>query len=453
MADGGLRIDRSEISIPKSAIGVRMVKVFRKGDPELEGFLARLKGRQVEPPSEVEAAVRSILADVKARGDQALFAYALKFDGACLDADSLKASSKEIQEAYAHLQPSALEALKLSHERIKTFHQRQLRSSWFVEEEGAILGQLVRAIENVGIYVPGGRAAYPSTVLMNAVPAQVVGVSRIALCTPVGPNLKVPPAVLVAADLCGVQEIYKVGGAQAMAALAYGTESIPKVDKIVGPGNIFVATAKRLLYGQVGIDMLAGPTEILIIADTEADPAYIAADMLAQAEHDLFASALLIALDAPLAEKVVEELSGQLQDLPRREIAEASLRDWGAIFAVETLEEAASLANRIAPEHVELLVQDPWGLLPLIKNAGAIFLGAFSPEAMGDYLAGPNHVLPTGGTACFSSPLSVEDFQHRSSVISLSKRKFEELRPFVVELAELENLTAHARSTKIRRER
>ena len=428
-----------------------MVKVFRKGDPELEVFLAHFKGRQVEPPSELLAAVRSILADVKARGDRALFEYALKFDGARLDADTLRVSSEEIQGAYAHLQPSALEALRLTHERIKAFHQRQLRSSWLIEEDGAILGELVRAIESVGIYVPGGRAAYPSTVLMNAVPAQVAGVGRIAMCTPVGPDLKVPSAVLVAADLSGVQEIYKVGGAQAIAALAYGAESIQKVDKIVGPGNLYVQTAKRLLYGQVGIDMLAGPTEVLIIADSEADPAYIAADMLAQAEHDPFASALLIALDAPLAEKVVEELSGQLQDLPRREIAEASLRDWGAIFVVETLEEAAFLANRIAPEHAGLLVKDPWGLLPLIKNVGAIFLGVFSPEAMGDYLAGPNHVLPTGGTACFSSPLSVEDFQHRSSVISLSKKKFEELRPFVVELAQLENLTAHARSATIRR--
>lgn len=430
-----------------------MVKIFQQGDPELEAFLTRLKGRQVEPPSEVEAAVRSILADVKARGDRALFEYALKFDEACLNANTLRVSSEEIQRAYAHLKPSALEALRLAHERIKAFHQRQLRSSWLIEEDGAILGQLVRAIESVGIYVPGGRAAYPSTVLMNAVPAQVAGVSRIAMCTPVRPDLQVPSAVLVAADLSGVQEIYRVGGAQAIAALAYGTESIPKVEKIVGPGNIFVVTAKRLLFGQVGIDMLAGPTEVLIVADAEANPAYAAADMLAQAEHDPLASALLIALDAPFVEKVVEELSRQLQDLPRREVASASLRDWGAIFVVETLEEAASLANRIAPEHAELLVKDPWGLLPLLKNAGAIFLGAFSPEVMGDYLAGPNHVLPTGGTACFSSPLSVEDFQHRSSVISLSKRKFEELRPFVVELAELEHLTAHAQSAIIRRER
>jgi len=427
------------------------MQTFLLKDPDLQRFLDRLQRRQLTPPPEVEAVVRAILADVEAGGDAVLFKYALKFDRAPLSPDCLKASPEEVQTAYAALTPSALDALRLAFARIKAFHLRQLRSSWLIEEEGAILGQLVRAIERVGIYVPGGKAAYPSTVFMNAVPAAVAGVSRIVMCTPVGPDLRVNPAVLVAADLAGIKEVYKVGGAQAIAALAYGTESIPKVDKIVGPGNIYVATAKRLLYGQVGIDMLAGPTEVLIVADEGADPTHVAADLLAAAEHDSLAAPLLITLDPALSQTVTEELSRQLADLPGKETAQASLKDWGAVFVVKTLEEAADLVNRIAPEHLELLIKDPWSLLSFIRNAGAIFLGAFSSKVAGDYVAGPNHVLPTGGTARFSSPLSVADFQRRSSVISLSKAKFEELCSAIIELASLEGLEAHARAARVRK--
>jgi len=405
----------------------------------------------VEPAPEVEASVRTILASVREKGDQALFAYAKEFDGALLSAETVRVKEAEIQAAYRTIPPKALEALKTAHARILVYHRKQLRPSWFVEEEGAILGQLIRPLERVGIYVPGGKAAYPSTVLMNATPAAVAGVPSLVMCTPVGPDLAVNPAILVAADLAGVKEVYKVGGAQAIAAFAYGTESIPRVDKIVGPGNIYVTTAKRLLYGQVGIDLLAGPSEMLVLADDSADPVSVAVDLLAQAEHDPLASSILITPSSILAEAVLVELRNQVADLPRRETIEASLGRWGAIVLVQDLDEAAALANQVAPEHVELLIKDPWTFLPLIKNAGAIFLGASSPGAAGDYVAGPNHVLPTGGTARFSSPLSVEDFQRRSSIVALSPRKLEELGPSIVELAALEGLSAHARSIQVRR--
>ncbi len=428
-----------------------MIRVFRKDDPDFQGFLRSLRGRQVEPAPEVEASVRTILASVKEKGDQALFTYAKDFDGALLSAETVRVGEAEIQMAYRTIPPKALEALKTAHARILAYHQRQLHPSWFVEEEGAILGQLIRPLERVGIYVPGGKAAYPSTVLMNATPAAVAGVPSLVMCTPVGPDLAVNPAILVAADLAGVKEVYKVGGAQAIAALAYGTESIPRVDKVVGPGNIYVTTAKRLLYGQVGIDLLAGPSEMLILADDSADPASVAIDLLAQAEHDPLASSILITPSSTLAEAVLVELRNQEADLPRREIIEASLGQWGAIVLVQDLDEAAALVNQIAPEHVELLIRDPWTFLPLIKNAGAIFLGVFSPGAAGDYVAGPNHVLPTGGTARFSSPLSVQDFQRRSSIVAFSPKKLEELGPSIVELAALEGLSAHARSIQVRR--
>ncbi|MBI3989255.1 MAG: histidinol dehydrogenase [candidate division NC10 bacterium] len=428
-----------------------MIKVFQQGDPEREAFLTRLKGRQVEPPPEIETSVRAILAGVKAKGDAALFEYAKEFDGALLSAGAIRAKEAEVQAAYQAIPPKALEALKTAHARILAYHEKQRRPSWFMEEEGAILGQVVRPLERVGIYVPGGKATYPSTVLMNATPAAVAKVPSIVMCTPVGPDLTVNPAILVAADLAGVKEVYKVGGAQAIAALAYGTESIPEVDKVVGPGNIYVTTAKRLLYGQVGIDFLAGPSEMLVLADDSANPASVAVDLLAQAEHDPLASALLLTPSSTLADAVLKELKGQVADLPRREIVEASLGQWGAIILVEDLDEAVALANQVAPEHIELLVEDPWALLPFIKKAGAVFLGASSPGAAGDYVAGPNHVLPTGGTARFFSPLSVEDFQRRSSVVAFSSKKLEELGPSIIELAMLEGLEAHARSVKVRR--
>ncbi len=432
------------------------MRILRAGDPACREFLARVVSRGEtcgpSPLREVEASVRAIIEEVRTRGDQALCEYAARFDGASLTPTTLRVDPAEIPAAERALPASAREALTRAAARITAFHQRQLRPSWFVEEGRTVLGQLLRPLESVGLYVPGGRAAYPSTVLMNALPAAVAGVGRIVMCTPVGRDGSVAPAVLVAARLAGVQEIYRVGGAQAIAALAYGTERIPRVDKVVGPGNVYVATAKRLLFGQVGIDMIAGPTEVLIIADSSATPAWIAADLLAQAEHDPSSRALLLTPVPSLAEKVAEELTRQKADLTRREIVEAALAE-SALIIVEDLLQAAELANQIAPEHLELMIESAWTFLPALKNAGAIFLGGTSPEAVGDYAAGPNHVLPTGGTARFTSPLSVEDFVKKTSLLSVSEATFEELAETVVELATLEGLQAHARSVQIRRER
>jgi histidinol dehydrogenase len=355
-----------------------------------------------------------------------------------------------VKQAFDHLQPEAIEALRLAAARIEQFHRRQLPHSWFLTEEGAVLGQLCRPLDAVGIYIPGGKAVYPSTVLMNGVPAAVAGVERRVLCTPVTAGLTVHPAVLVAASLAGIAEIYKVGGAQAIAALAYGTDSIPRVDKIVGPGNIYVATAKRLVAGVVGIDGIAGPTEVVVVADETGDPAYIGADLLAQAEHDEMAMTVCITVSEALAKAVVVELKRQLADLPRRRIAEASLAHNGAVLVVPTLDAAFALVNRIAPEHVELHCQDPWSHLDRIRHAGAVFMGAFSPEALGDYLAGPNHVLPTGGTARFASPLSVEDFLHRTSLLHFTEEGLKRLAGPAVTLASLEGLDGHARAVRIR---
>jgi histidinol dehydrogenase len=427
------------------------MKLLQAGSQECTQFFLKLRSRQGAIPAEVEQAVRSILEGIRTGGDAALFEQTERFDGVCLDAASVQVRPGEVEEAYAALVPASLEAIKTAASRVRAFHLRQLHSSWFSEEDGAIVGMLVRPLDRVGIYVPGGTAAYPSTVLMNAIPAAIAGVAEVMMCTPPRRDGKVADAVLVAADLCGVHAIYKAGGAQAVAAMAYGTASIPKVDKIVGPGNIYVAAAKRLVFGQVGIDMIAGPTELSIIADEEASAAWAAADLLSQAEHDPLSSAMLLTPSQQLAAEVVDEVTRQVALLPRRQIAEASLEQFGAAIVVKGLDEAATLANEVAPEHLELLVKDPWGLLPQIRRAGAIFMGSASPEVVGDYLAGPNHILPTGGTARFASPLSVADFQRQSSLIAFSRQKLEALEPTLVELARLEGLEAHARAASIRR--
>jgi histidinol dehydrogenase len=426
------------------------MRILKAGSRECQAFLAHLKARQGTIPAEVEQSARAILESVRTGGDAALFEQAARFDGARLDAASVRVMPEEITEAYAALAPASLEALETAASRIRAFHLRQVRVSWFAEEDGAIVGQLCRPLERVGIYVPGGTAAYPSTVLMSAIPAAIAGVQEIVMCTPVRRDGRVAPAVLAAAHLAGVRAIYKVGGVQAVAAMAYGTASIPKVDKIVGPGNIYVAAAKRLVFGQVGIDMIAGPSELLVIADEEARADWAAADLLSQAEHDPVSSAVLLTPSQRMAEEVSDEVKRQVAVLPRRDIAEASLEGFGAAVVVGDLIEAAELANEIAPEHLELLVKDPWALLPRVRHAGAIFLGSTSPEVLGDYLAGPSHVLPTGGTARFASPLSVDDFLRWPSLIAFSREKLESLAPALVELARLEGLEAHARAAAIR---
>ena len=427
-----------------------MIRIVRADGEEGTAFLKELAVRRAAVSAEAEEVVRPILTEVREKGDTALFEYARRFDGASLTPGTLRVTPDEVTQAFDHLQPEAIEALRLAAARIEHFHRRQLPHSWFLTEEGVVLGQLCRPLDAVGIYIPGGKAVYPSTVLMNGVPAAVAGVERRVLCTPVTAGLAVHPAVLVAASLAGIAEIYKVGGAQAIAALAYGTDSIPRVDKIVGPGNVYVATAKRLVAGVVGIDGIAGPTEVVVVADETGDPAYIGADLLAQAEHDEMAMTVCITVSEALAVAVVIELKRQLTDLPRRRIAEASLAHNGAVLVVPTLDAAFALVNRIAPEHVELHCQDPWSHLDRIRHAGAVFMGAFSPEALGDYLAGPNHVLPTGGTARFASPLSVEDFLHRTSLLHFTEEGLKRLGGPAMTLASLEGLDGHARAVRIR---
>ncbi|MFY0543218.1 histidinol dehydrogenase [Brevibacillus sp. H7] len=392
-----------------------------------------------------QEAVREILAHVRAEGDQALRVYTEKFDRVALT--SFRVSEGEYKEAEGLVSPDVISALKEAAANIHDFHQRQVRQSWFTtKESGTLLGQIVRPLKRVGLYVPGGTAAYPSSVLMNAIPAKIAGVKEVVITTPPGPDGKVNPAILVAAKIAGVNEIYKVGGAQAIAALTYGTEQIPAVDKIVGPGNIYVALAKREVFGLVSIDMVAGPSEIVVLADDAANPRYVAADLLSQAEHDPFSAAVLVTPSLSLAEAVKSELERQLADLPRREIAEASLRDYGAICLVNNLEEGFEVVNRLAPEHLELLIENPFDHLSKVENAGAIFLGPYSSEPVGDYFAGTNHVIPTNGTARFSSPLSVDDFIKKSSVVSYSRQDLRENGRKIVAIAEQEGLTAHGRA-------
>lgn len=410
---------------------------------QINTFLNRLKRRQTAINPEIELSVREILTEVKTKGDTALKRYTRLYDGHKLPIKvDITAQPYQPQEQIDR-------ALKVAIDRIRIFHRHQLEKSWTIKEKGAVLGQIITPLKRVGVYVPGGKASYPSTVLMNVIPAQVAGVKEIALCVPT-PQGEFNPVVMRAIQMLGITEVYRIGGAQAIAAMAYGTESIKKVDKIVGPGNIYVATAKRMVFGEVDIDMIAGPSEILIIADGSAEPMLVAADMLSQAEHDEAASSILITDSRDLANKVKTELQRQLHRLPKMAIAQRALKDYGAIIVVEGIEEAAAIANEIAPEHLEIITERPRMVLPLIKNAGAIFLGKWSPEPLGDYCAGPNHTLPTGGTARFSSPLGTYDFLKRSSLIDFTEEGFLRLAPIVEGLATLEGLEAHAETVRVR---
>ena len=411
--------------------------------------------REVEYGSaEQNESVRRIVEAVRQEGDAALRRYAQQFDR--VSVEELRVTDEEIQAAYAQVDAAFLAALRQAAANIRAFHEKQQRTSWMdLQPDGSLLGQIIRPLRRVGLYVPGGKAAYPSSVLMNAIPAAVAGVPEVVMVTPpaTAGEAGVNPHILVAAAEAGVREIYRVGGAQAVAALAYGTESIRAVDKIVGPGNIYVALAKRHVYGVVDIDSIAGPSEIVVIADETADPAYVAADLLSQAEHDEMASAILITPSPSLARQVQAEVQRQLEALPRKAIAAQSIRDYGAILLVDNLEEAIRVSNQLAPEHLELLVEEPFTHLPRIENAGAVFLGAYSSEPVGDYFAGPNHVLPTNGTARFSSPLNVDDFMKKSSVIHYSKQALLANGEQIMTLARNEGLEAHARAIQVRLEK
>ncbi|MCL4515359.1 MAG: histidinol dehydrogenase [Firmicutes bacterium] len=429
------------------------VAISRLLDRRLGGSTADEKSRAsgASLREKTMATVREVVEAVRLDGDRALLRFTARFDGVQLKSENLRVSPEEIDAAWRGADPAFLDALRLAKERIERFHRRQLRSSWFAaEEDGTILGQQYTPLRRVGVYTPGGTAAYPSSVLMNVIPAQVAGVEEICLVTPPGGDGRVNPAVLAAAREVGVDEIYRVGGAQAVAALAFGTRSIPRVDKIVGPGNLYVALAKRLVFGEVGIDMLAGPSEIAIIADATARAGYVAADLLSQAEHDPQAAAILITTSRKLAEEVGAELLRQLAVLPRREKAEQAVRGAGGCIVVNSVAEAVELANRCAPEHLELMVAEPFTWLGRIRNAGAIFLGPMAPEPIGDYVAGTNHVLPTNATAWFASGLGVEDFLKRTSVIATTSEAIRRLGPAAIRLAEEEGLDAHARAVKVR---
>ena len=395
--------------------------------------------------------VQVILDDVKEKGDEALFGYTEKFDQCHLTADTVQVTKEEIQAAYEKVDDSLVDIIRKALVNIRTYHEKQKQYSWFDSQpNGTILGQKVTALSSVGVYVPGGKAAYPSSVLMNIVPAMVAGVEKIVMVTPPDKNGEVTPATLVAANEAGATHVYKVGGAQAIAALAYGTESIEKVDKIVGPGNIYVALAKKAVYGHVSIDSIAGPSEILVLADETANPRYVAADLLSQAEHDELASAILVTTCPELAKKVEEEIEGFLQTLSRSDIIRKSLDNFGYILVADTMEDAIDITNEIASEHLEVVTKDPFQTMTKIKNAGAIFLGSYSSEPLGDYFAGPNHVLPTNGTAKFFSPLSVDDFIKKSSIIYYSREALQPLHDDIETFAKAERLTAHANSIAVR---
>ncbi|GIO07284.1 histidinol dehydrogenase [Brevibacillus reuszeri] len=392
-----------------------------------------------------QEAVQAILFEVRKRGDEALREYTERFDRVRLQ--KFRVSEAEFAEASEQVTPEVKAALEEAAANIRDFHERQVRQSWFTtKESGTLLGQIIRPLKRVGLYVPGGTAAYPSSVLMNAIPAKIAGVPEVVITTPPGADGKINPAILVAAQIAGVNEIYKVGGAQAVAALTYGTEQILAVDKIVGPGNIYVALAKREVFGLVSIDMVAGPSEIAVLADDTANPRYVAADLLSQAEHDPMSAAILVTTSQTLAEAVAVEVERQLEDLPRKSIAEAAVRDHGAILVVNDLDEGFAVINRIAPEHLEIMIDEPFAHLGKVENAGAIFLGPYSSEPVGDYFAGSNHVIPTNGTARFSSPLSVDDFIKKSSVVSYSKSDLRENGHKIITLAEQEGLAAHGRA-------
>ncbi len=428
-----------------------MIKIMEYSDAEGKKLVEALLSRSQLEYGNVQETVNDILADIRKNGDKALFEYTKRFDKADINADNLVVTKEEIKEAYAQVDKELIAVIEKSAARIADFHQKQKINSWLEPStNGEMLGQLIRPLARVGVYVPGGKAAYPSSVLMNIVPAKVAGVGEIVMTTPPNAEGKVTPTTVVAADIAGVDTIYKAGGAQAIAALAYGTESIKRVDKIVGPGNIFVALAKRSVYGYVNIDSVAGPSEILILADDTANPVYVAADLLSQAEHDELASAVLITTSMELAKKVREEVTKQTAVLERKAIIEKSLDNYGAIIVAENMDTACELCNTIAPEHMEVCTSEPFNMLPKIKNAGAIFLGHYTPEPLGDYMAGPNHVLPTGGTARFFSPLSIDDYIKKSSIISFSQGALSNLGEDVIKFANAEGLTAHANSIRVR---
>jgi histidinol dehydrogenase len=420
--------------------------VLNTQDSNFQSEFSRIRNRTCGTAAGIDAAVRDIIGQVRSEGDAALLRLTEKFDGH----RDILVPPEAVNDAVMRVKPGILASLELARWRIEEFHRRQLQNSWFTTgPDGEILGQIVRPLARVGLYVPGGKAVYPSSVLMNAIPALVAGVQDIVMVCPALAG-RINPLILVAAQLCGITKIFKIGGAQAVAALAYGTATVPRVDKIVGPGNIYVATAKKLVYGDVDIDMIAGPSEILIISDGTGAPSWVAADMLSQAEHDEMASSVLITTDAAFAGKVAGQVQEQLAELPKKHIAEKSIERYGAIIVAQNLAEAARLANDVAPEHLELYVDRPWDLLGSITNAGAIFMGRHTPEPVGDYIAGPNHVLPTGGTARFYSPLSVDDFIKKTSLVSFTKAALDRLGPDVVRLAAAEELDAHARSVGIR---
>ena len=424
-----------------------MLKIINQinQDDMIEKLMLRSSINDIKITQTVETIVR----EVKSFKDEAVLNYTKAFDG--VGVMNFKVTQEEIDDAYSRVDALLIDDLKKAIENIKFYHQKQLIDSFeYEKEDGVIIGQKVSPIQSVGIYVPGGRAAYPSTVLMNALPAKIAGVKKIVMITPPNKEGKINDHILAAAKLVGVDEIYKVGGAQGIAALAYGTESIPKVSKIVGPGNIYVAIAKKIVSGSVGIDMIAGPSEVLIIADEFADPNYIACDLMAQAEHDPKAAAMLITNSKTLADKVNEELEKEIKTLSRREIIESSLKDYGAIILVDSIDQAAEISNRIAPEHLEIMTNNPSAIFKDIEHAGSIFIGPYSPEPVGDYFAGPNHTLPTSGTATFSSGLSVLDFIKKSSYVYYSKKALEKAKNSIIRIAESEGLSAHARSIESR---
>ncbi|OXT08998.1 histidinol dehydrogenase [Thermoanaerobacterium thermosaccharolyticum] len=425
-----------------------MIKIYDFSNSIDNTVIKNLTNRSKLENKDVESTVSEIIYNVKMHGDRALFDYTLKYDGVEIDDKNIMVEKREIDDAYSKVDKEFISALRNAIKNITEYHENQRQKTWLDFKGGIIYGQKIRPLEKVGIYVPGGTASYPSSVLMNSIPAKVAGVDEIVMVTPVKAGLN--PFVIVAANEVGINKIYKIGGAQAIAALAFGTESIPKVDKIVGPGNIFVAMAKRAVYGYVDIDMVAGPSEVLIVAAESANPTYLAADLLSQAEHDAMASAVLITTSKNIAEKVAEEVSRQTLYLERKDIINKSLEDYGAIIIVNNLEDALNIANEIAPEHLELDIKNPFEMIGMVKNAGAVFLGENSPEPLGDYIAGPNHVLPTSGTSRFFSPLSVDDFIKKMSILYYDENSLKNVSNDIVRLAEAEGLTAHANSIKVR---
>ena len=427
------------------------MRIVKLTDETKNNILEDLLKRSPNSYGKFEAAVNDILLNVRTNKDEALFKYTKDFDKADINASNIVVTKEEIEEAYTKVDPALVDVIRKSLRNIKEYHEKQKQYSWFDSKpDGTILGQKVTPLARAGVYVPGGKAAYPSSVLMNVVPAKVAGVEQIIMCTPPDHEGKVYPTTLVAANEAGVDVVYKAGGAQAIAAMAYGTETIPKVDKICGPGNIYVALAKKAVFGYVSIDSVAGPSEILVIADETANPRYVAADLLSQAEHDEMASAILITTSSELANKVSAEIDGFLKELSRSEIISKSLDNYGYILLVDDINEAVSVANDIASEHLEIVTKDPFNVMTKIKNAGAIFLGEYSSEPLGDYFAGPNHVLPTNGTAKFFSALSVDDFIKKSSIISYSREALEAIHNDIENFASAEHLTAHANSIKVR---